>query len=149
MKIRAVFLVLALGLLSSSAAWAQDRASCEVLMIHGLREEGGIDQSLSQLRQLREPPFNTYTKFRLLRRSRLPLTLGAPQSLELPTGRTLKLAFLGRSGQNRLRFQVSITRPRRADYLPAVQYVTQRGEPFFQAGQTYQQGVLVLAFVCR
>ena len=49
----------------------------------------------------------------------------------------------------RLRFQVSITWPHRSDYLPAVQYVTGRGEPFFQAGQTYQQGVLVLAFVCR
>lgn len=149
MRIRAVILGLALGLLSGTAALAQDRASCEVLMIHGLREEGGIDQALSQLRQLREPPFSTYTRFKLLRRSRVPLTIGTPQSLELPTGRTLRLSFLGRSGQERLRFQVSITRPGRSDYLPAVQYVTQRGEPFFQAGQTYQQGVLVLAFVCR
>jgi hypothetical protein len=149
MTIRSAILGVVLSLAMGGVAWAQERASCEVLMIHGLREPGGIDQTLSQLRQLREPPFNTYTTFRLLRRARVPLAGTTPQSLDLPTGRKLRLSFLGRSGESRLRFQVSITRPGRSDYLPAVQYVTQRGEPFFQAGQTYQQGVLVLAFVCR
>lgn len=150
MRTRVAILGLLLSLAFGSSAWAQDRASCEVLMIHGLREGSGIDQALSQLRQLREAPFHpTYTTFRLLRRARLGLTVGTPQSLDLPTGRSLRLSFLGRSGQDRLRFQVSITRPGRSDYLPAVQYVTQRGEPYFQAGQVYQQGVLVLAFVCR
>jgi hypothetical protein len=48
-----------------------------------------------------------------------------------------------------MKFQVSINRPNRADYLPAVEYVTERGEPFFQAGQTHRGGVLVLGFVCR
>jgi len=149
MKIRAAILGVLASLALGGVAWAQERASCEVLMIHALREPGGIDQALSQLRQLREPPFNTYTAFRLLRRARVPLVGTTPESLDLPTGRKLRLSYLGRSGETRLRFQVSITRPGRSDYLPAVQYVTQRGEPFFQAGQTYQQGVLVLAFVCR
>jgi hypothetical protein len=149
MIMRTAILGFVLSLAMGGVAWAQERASCEVLMIHGLREPGGIDRALSQLRQLREPPFNTYTTFRLLRRARVPLVGTTPESLDLPTGRKLRLSFLGRSGESRLRFQVSITRPGRSDYLPAVQYVTQRGEPFFQAGQTYQQGVLVLAFVCR
>jgi hypothetical protein len=151
MKIRAAMLGLLLSLSFGSVASAQERAACEVLMIHGLREGPGIDQSLSQLRQLREAPFSpSYTTFKLLRRARLPLVVGTPQSLELPTGRSLRLSYLGRSGQEeRLRFQVSITRPGRRDYLPAVQYVTQRGEPFFQAGQTHEAGVLILAFICR
>lgn len=149
MRIRAAIAGLLLSLLWASAAFAQDRASCEVLMIHALREPGGIDQSLSQLRQLHAPPFDTYTKFHLLRRARVPLLVGTPANLDLPTGRNLRLSFLGRSGQGQLRFQVSINRPNRTDYLPAVTYVTARGEPFFQAGQTHEQGVLVLAFVCR
>lgn len=118
-------------------------------MIHALRDGGGIDRRLSRLTQLREPPFNAYTTFRLLQRARLQLVLGAPATVALPTGRTLRLSLTGRVAAARLKFQVSINRPNRSDYLPAVEYITQRGEPFFQAGQTYQRGVLVLGFVCR
>jgi hypothetical protein len=149
LRLAAASFALALVLVSSHLAQADERASCEVLMIHALREGSGIDSRLSQLRQLREPPFNAYTTFRLLQRARLQLTLGTPMTVALPTGRSLRLSLSGRVNANRLKFQVSINRPNRADYLPGLEYVTQRGEPFFQAGQSYQRGVLVLGFVCR
>jgi hypothetical protein len=133
---------------TTSSARADERSACEVLTILALREPGGIDTRLAQLRELREPPFNAYTNFRLLHRDLLRLTQGTPATLSLPTGRTMRLSLTGRNG-NRLKFQVSINRGNRSDYLGGVEYVTQRGEPFFQAGQSYQHGVLILGFVCR
>jgi hypothetical protein len=44
----------------------------------------------------------------------------------------------------RFRLTVSINRPGESDYLPELSVVASPGDPFFIAGQSYQQGTLVI-----
>lgn len=142
----AVFAALALA---ASAAAAQGGATAaategEVLVILASREEGPIDPRLEEVPALRRSPFDSYRSMRLLSSPRVQLRVGAEQIVELPNGRRMRLVLRGQTPEGRFRLQVSINRPGQRDYLPELDVVASPGDPVFIAGQSYQDGTLVI-----
>src|SRR4051812_30661406 len=122
---------------------AKDALPGEVLVILA-GAEGEIDPSLSSLKALKEPPFNSFKSMKVL--SRTPITLKGTESatVDLPNGRRLQLSLIERTADGRAKVQVSINKPNQKDYLPLLQVIASAGEPFFVAGQKYQGGTLVI-----
>src|SRR5688572_24818551 len=127
---------------SASAALAEGpesaKAPGEVLVILASDAEGAIDPSLSTVRALKEPPFNTFKSMKILSRSGLSLVEGDAHEIDLPNGRKLRITLRDRRKDGRFKVQVSINRPNQADYLPLLEVIASPGEPFFVAGQKYQ-----------
>ncbi|MET0390192.1 MAG: hypothetical protein ABW321_29740 [Polyangiales bacterium] len=107
-------------------------------------EEGTIDPSLSQLRGLKQPPFNAYKSMKVLSRKAVPLPMDQPVELELPKRRTLILRLVARLPDGRAKLQLSILRPNQKDTLPRLNVIASAGEPFFVAGQKFEGGTLVI-----
>ena len=138
-------------------AHAQVNARCDVLIIHGTNDDkpdptalpAAVAGPLAQFPQLRMPPFSAYRTMRLLRRPILNLTPNVPFAVALPTGRSMAVTYLGNDPHGHLQISVSISMPGAVAYLPGIVYAATPGAPFFQAGQSYQGGVLILGFVCQ
>ncbi|MCA9608843.1 MAG: hypothetical protein KC619_24735 [Myxococcales bacterium] len=131
--------------LSASLATAQGTtADGEVLIVLARREEGPIDPRLAQVPALRRSPFDAFRSMQLLSSPQLHLRVGAPETIELPNGRHVRLVLRGITAEGRYRLQVSINRPGQQDYLPELDVVASPGDPVFIAGQTYQNGTLVI-----
>ncbi len=150
-RIPALLLVLAFAL-SSGTALAEDKPAApksddavasEVFVILA-SAEGEIDESLGNIKALKQPPFDSFKAMKLLSRTPLTLKGGEGATVELPNGRRLQLTLLERMPDGRNKVQVSINRPSQKDYLPLLQVIASIGEPFFVAGQKYQGGTLVI-----
>jgi hypothetical protein len=144
MSTRRQWLALIAALVVSSAARAQETVPAEVLVVLGSSEGTGSDPSLDKLEALRKPPFDSFTKKTLLKRVELALSLGSEAEIELPNGRKLRLSWLERSKDGRLRLRLSINKPGQRDYLPVLTVVAAPGDPFFVAGQKYEGGTLII-----
>jgi hypothetical protein len=143
----ALFLTGLLALLSLSTAsrvMAEESLSGEVLVILASEEAGTIDSSLAPIPALRRPPFNAFRSMRVLSRSALALSTGKPVTVTLPNNRLLSLKLEARMPDGRSKVQVSIKRANEKDYLPLLEVIASPGEPFFVAGQKYQNGTLVI-----
>lgn len=125
-------------------ARADDHAPCEVLVVLGSNEGSGSDPALEKLEALRKPPFDSFTKKTLLKRVALELALGGEDEIELPNGRKLRLSWVERTKEGRLRLKLSINKPGQRDYLPLMTVVAAPGDPFFVAGQKYEGGTLII-----
>jgi hypothetical protein len=139
--------MLSLGWLGAppSAARAEGAAvPAEVLVVLASGEEGSVDESLSDIRALKHPPFNEYKTLKLLSRSKVQLPLDQSVEMALPNGRMLVLRLVKKLPDGRAKVQVSISRPHRKEYLPLLEVIASTGEPFFVAGQRYGGGTLVL-----
>ncbi|HEX5657808.1 MAG TPA: hypothetical protein VFX59_11465 [Polyangiales bacterium] len=125
-------------------AHAQETAPCEVLVVLGSTEGSGVDPALDKLEALRKPPFDSFPKKTLLKRVELALSLGGETEVELPNGRKLRLSWVERTKEGRLRLKLSINKPGQRDYLPLMTVVAAPGDPFFVAGQKYEGGTLII-----
>jgi len=99
---------------------------------------------LADLPALTKPPFDSFVHKKLLSRAQVVLQGEQPAAIDLPNGRKLQLKLVGRSTDGRFRVQVSINRPGKKDYLPVMTVVAASGDPFFVAGQKYQDGTLII-----
>lgn len=131
-------------LLASAPARAEEPVAGEVLVILASEKGGTIDSTLANITALSKPPFNAYHSMKVLTRSDISLTVGKPVDVELPNGRRLNLTLQERKPDGRSKVQVSINRPNQKDYLPLLEVIASPGEPFFVAGQKYQDGTLVI-----
>lgn len=140
--------VMALLLWANSAladeAAAGAKAPGDVFVILASEVEGPVDPSLSAVKALREPPFNTFKSMKILSRAGLSLVEGDAHELDLPNGRKLRITLRDRRRDGRFKVEVSINRPKQSDYLPLLEVIASPGEPFFVAGQKYQGGTLVV-----
>lgn len=123
---------------------AQATLPAEVLIVVGMLEGEGIDPQLEKLEALRKPPFDSFPKKSLLKRVALKLEVGKEAELELPNGRKLRLVWLEKLRDGRLRVSLSINRPGQRDYLPVMTVAAAPGDPFFVAGQKYEGGTLIV-----
>jgi hypothetical protein len=128
----------------ASVASAGDAVPAEVLVILGSAEGAGVDPSLDKLEALRKPPFDSFPKKSLLKRAELTLALGGESEIELPNGRKLRLSWVERTKEGRLRLKLSINKPGQRDYLPLMTVAAAPGDPFFVAGQKYEGGTLII-----
>jgi hypothetical protein len=128
-----------------SAARADGEAiPAEVLVVLGHAEGTGIDPALDKLEALRKPPFDSFPRKTLLKRIQVQLGLGSEAEVELPNGRKLRLGWLERLQDGRLRLRLSINRSGQRDYLPLMTVAAAPGDPFFIAGQKYEGGTLII-----
>jgi hypothetical protein len=125
-------------------ARADETAPCEVLVVLGSNEGSGSDPALDKLEALRKPPFDTFSRKTLLQRAELTLSLGGESEIELPNGRKLRLSWVERTKEGRLRLKLSINKPGQRDYLPLMTVAAAPGDPFFVAGQKYEGGTLII-----
>jgi len=116
----------------------------EAIVILALEAPGAIDASIANEPALRQPAFQVFRTMRLLARPQLSLTLGQPTVVELPNGRRMQIVVVQRMPNGRYELRVSINRPGQTDYLPSVTVVLSPGAPFFQVGQSFQGGTLVI-----
>jgi hypothetical protein len=116
----------------------------EVLVLLASEKEGPIDPSLSHVRALKHPPFNSFKSMRLLSRSAVKLVSEQAVDLYLPNGRIVQLTLVARLPDGRAKVEVSINRSYEHDYLPLMHVIASPGEPFFVAGQKFEGGTLVI-----
>lgn len=140
----ALSLIATLGVPLSAARAEGTAVPAEVLVVLASGEEGSVDESLSDIRALKHPPFNEYKTLKLLSRSKVQLPLDQAVEVPLPNGRMLVLRLVKKLPDGRAKVQVSISRPHRKEYLPLLEVIASTGEPFFVAGQRYDGGTLVL-----
>lgn len=126
------------------AARADEAIPAEVLIVLGSAEGTGSDPALDKLEALRKPPFDAFPKKTLLKRIEVQLGLGSEAEVELPNGRKLRLAWLERTKEGRLRMKLSINRAGQRDYLPLMTVAAAPGDPFFVAGQKHEGGTLII-----
>lgn len=118
----------------------------EVLIILASEAAGAIDPRLADVAALRRPPFNAYHTMALLSSPHIQLRVGQAREVPLPNGRRVRILLREITSEGRFRLQVSINRPGQQDYLPEMTVETAPGDPFFVAGQSYQEGLLVIGF---
>jgi hypothetical protein len=139
------------GAWGAQHAFAEDKPATasapvagEVFVVLASEGDGSIDPSLSDIKALKQPPFNGFKSMKILSRAALKLDGDKAASVDLPNGRRLQLSLIERMPDGRAKVQVSINRPNQKDYLPLLQVIASPGEPFFVAGQKYQGGTLVI-----
>ena len=139
-------LALAAPALAQPAAGAQPaaRTDGEVLIVLASREAGPVDPRLANVPALRRSPFDSFQSMALLSSPRVQLRVGVEEIVPLPNGRSLRLVLREVTAEGRYRLQVSINRPGQRDYLPELDVVASPGDPVFIAGQSYQNGTLVI-----
>lgn len=134
---------------SSSAAAPVPDVNAEVMLLHATNAGGGIDPKIGSLPALKKPPFSSYDTYRLLSRTQLGMTRGAPAITTLPNGRVLQITLRDVLPEHRYRVAASINQPRGTTFLPLLEVTVPAGEPFFVAGQSYQGGMLVIGITVR
>jgi hypothetical protein len=82
----------------------------------------------------------------LLSRNELPLVVGQAKRVRLPNRRLVRVELLEQLPPETFRIAASINRPNGKDYLPLLEVRAKKGQAFIVAGQSYQEGILVLVF---
>jgi hypothetical protein len=125
-------------------ARASEPIAADVFVILASEQQGEIEPLLAKIPALRKPPFNSFHSMKVLQKSNIELKLGEPVTVALPNGRTLMLKLKEQMPDGRSKVQLSINRPEQKDYLPLLEVIAKKGEPFFVAGQKYEGGTLVI-----
>jgi hypothetical protein len=118
--------------------------SVELFVLHATHGKPELDPRISDLDELKKPPFSSYERYRLIDRAKLPLVKGTPKTRRLPNGRVLQTELAGVLEGDVVRLVASINQPGAADFLPLLEVKAKVGQRFIVAGQRYQSGILVL-----
>ncbi len=142
-----------LALASASTARADGQAAmCEVRVIHALHDNQGIDPQINKLRPyLEKPPFTAWGHFKLLDKAELTIERKKDGTFALPNGKQASLTYLDHfiadDGDHRLRLQFGIRDG--AHQVLKTTFVLDEGGVVLQAGQKYQDGLLILGISCK
>jgi hypothetical protein len=120
-------------------------AHVEVLVLEGSAGDAGVASSLSNLRQLRQPPFNTYPQISVLSRTTLSLS-AAPATAALPNGGSARVTLAGRSPEGRYTVDVALVQ---GGQTSNIQFVVGSGEPFFTVRARRPDQALIFGFIVR
>jgi hypothetical protein len=130
--------------LTAKPAFAEEAVSSDVLVVLASEQAGTIDPALAKIPALGKSPFNAFRTMQVLSRSEVSLTVGKAVEVTLPNGRILSLTLEERMPDGRSKVQVLIKRPNQKDHLLQMEVNASPGEPFFVAGQNFQNGTLVI-----
>lgn len=135
----------------ATEAVAGSPAACSVHVIHGLHQGDGIDERLSRYRaNLERAPFSAWQTFRLLNQTELNIALHATGRFTLPNGKAGALSYIGHvqtaEGKHRLKLRLEVGEAPRKQL--STLFTLDEGGVFFDAGQRFQGGLLVLCVSC-
>lgn len=150
-RFHTITLAAAFGLLGpafgESDVSAQDKpVTCEVMVLHATQQSGpgSIDPQIGNMPQLTKPPFSAYNTYKLLGKGSLPLEKGKPQTYTLPNNRVLQVTLQELTADKRYKVAAAINQPNGKDFLRLLEVTAAPNETFFVAGQSYQNGILVI-----
>jgi hypothetical protein len=129
---------------------AKKSASCDLVVIHATKTDGGraIDERLGRL-PYEKKPFSDYNAFALLDRQTLALERGKAASYAMVTGRTLRLTWSDMTKDGRYSILAAIDQAGNGEYLKLLEVAAASGEPFFVGGQSYRGGTIIVAISVR
>ena len=116
--------------------------SVDVLVLHATNSGGGIDPSLAQLPQLKQPPFSSYNTYKKLSNPRVAVATHKVTHVPLPDQGKLSLKRLDVPARYKL--GVNIVKGSGDSFLANLEVTGDLNEIFFVAGQVYDGGMLVL-----
>lgn len=125
-------------------AQAASKANVELFVIHAKEGPPFVDPLIGNMPQLAQPPFKSYTNFRLLDKQGHGLEKGkASPDIKLVNGSTLQLTFTEQDKEKRFHINVALSGKSKLDFVasPSV--------PFFLAGQPYNGGVLIIGVLVK
>jgi uncharacterized protein YigE (DUF2233 family) len=142
----------ALMLTAQSAHADAGPAVCDVRVIHALHDNQGIDPQINMLRPyLEKPPFTAWGHFKLLNKAELVIERKKAGEFALPNGKQASLTymdhFIADDGDHRLRLQFAIRDG--AHVVVKTVFVLDEGGVVLQAGQKFQDGLLILGISCK
>jgi hypothetical protein len=123
----------------------------EVMVVHALNNETGIDPRIGKIPALSKPPFSAYNSYKLLSRTNVALPRGQVSPLSLPQGRTLRLVYREMQGARRpgapprYVLTASIQGKNGKAFLPSMEVNAKAHEWFWIGGQSYQGGTIFIA----
>jgi hypothetical protein len=135
-----------LGLLATDVSAQNKPVTCEVMVLHATQQPGAgsIDPSIGNMPQLTKPPFSAYNTYKLLGKASLPLEKGKAQTHTLPNNRVLQVTLSDITNDKRYKVAAAINQPNGKDFLRLLEVTAAPNETFFVAGQSYQNGILVI-----
>ena len=116
--------------------------SADVLVLHATNTGGGIDPSLAQLPQLKQPPFSSYNTYKKLSSTRVAVAKDKISNVTLPDQG--KLSFKRLDVPARYKLGVNIVKGSGEPFLANLEVTGDLNEIFFVAGQVYDGGILVI-----
>ena len=132
-------LVLIIGWLSVSPAWAAGSVTTRVTVVHAADGPGHIDSGLSTIASELQSVFK-YTSYRLIKTRTLDLKSGQNGQVSLPGGRTLILTPLQIKGK-RIPYQIQILKKNRSVFQSRIQLNNNSSVTI--GGPKYKNGVLL------
>ncbi len=146
--------LLSLALLAPLAAHAQNNppaapapapaARVEVLVLEATMGDGGVAGAVSQIPQLRNPPFSAYSQIAVITRTTLPL--GASASNTPVPGGAAAITLAGRSPEGRFSVNVAFTQ---GGATSRIEFVASAGEPFFTVRSSRPDRAVIIGFIVR
>jgi hypothetical protein len=162
------FTVLALGATGALAAIAFPRTlqaeagkpKVEIMVLHATQDPKGahIDPQVAKMPQLTQPPFSAYNSYALLDKKVLPLDAmktaepwkGKPSApYTLVNGRILQVTLIESLADKRFQVGAEINQPGGQAFLKLLEVKAAANEPFFVAGQSYKDGILVIGITMK
>ena len=145
------FVVVAL-LCAAGAGADEPPAKCELRVIHAMKEGSGIDPRITLLRPyLEKAPFTAWHQFKLLDDKQVSILPHGNAGFELPNGRKGTLTYIDHSqaadGDHRLRLNLVIENGGKR--VLNTTFVLDEGGVVMQAGQKYQNGLLIIGISCK
>lgn len=131
---------------AQGAPAAGSTVTCEVMVLHATQQPGpgSIDPQIGNMPQLTKPPFSAYNTYKLLGKGSLPLEKGKPKTHTLPNNRVLQVTYQDLTADKRYKVAAAINQPNGKDFLRLLEVTAAPNETFFVAGQSYQNGILVI-----
>lgn len=127
------------------------KVTAEVMVLHATQQPGpgSIDPQIGNLPQLKRPPFSAYNTYKLISRKDLSLEKGKPQPETLANGRVLQVTLNDITQDKRYRVAAHINQPNGKEFLRLLEVTAAPNETFFVAGQSYQNGILVIGITIK
>ena len=156
------FVALAVGV--AAMAWSLPRVTSaqggklhvEILVLYARKDPGGghVDPQVPKLAQLEQAPFNEFNSYAFV--DRKTLSLDAPKATDpwkgkptatyaLATGKSLDVVLLEDRTDKRFKMGAVIGQ----DAADRVRWIAPPNEPFFIAGQSYKDGMLVIGITLK
>lgn len=139
------------GTFAREAVAHEPDITCEARVIHATHGGGGVDPKIQRVRPyLGEPPFSSWNQFTLLTSKDFKIGKGGSDSLDLPQGRRAKITYVTPlhppKGKERLRLRLTLTEGEK-QLLDTIFVLDDEGV-VMQAGQRYENGILILGISC-
>ena len=156
------FVTLAVGIAATAWSWPRETRAqgsnphVEILVLFAKKDPGGghVDPQVPKIPQLSQAPFNAFNSYAFVDRKTLGLDTPKPldpwkgkpsTSYALVTGKSLDVALLDQRPDKRFEMAAALGK----DSPDRVRWTAPAGEPFFIAGQSYKDGILVIGITLR